>query len=69
MFHGFLGVEHRGNTAEDNLNASFSIRISNLPASFYLDSEHHRNTNEVHIIVKIYLLQIFVHKININIIG
>ena len=52
MKHGFFGMKHRRNTAKQNLFPLFTIDVGNFPSAFNLGGEHHRNTNQISIIVK-----------------
>ncbi len=69
MLHCFLGMEHGGYAAENNLDAPGPVLISNFPASLDLDSEHHGDTHKINLFVKVNFLQIFIHKVDINKVG
>jgi len=45
------------------------VEISNLPAPLHLHGQHHGDPDHIDRLIKINGLQIFIHKINIDIIG
>ena len=64
---GLLGMQHGGDTTENDLDAFGAIKVGDLPTAFGLNRKHHGNAYGVHRIVKIDGLQIFIDKIHLDI--
>ena len=64
-----FGVKHRCNAAADDRQSSFAVLVRNFPTPFHLARQHHRNPDEVRLIVEIDRLQVLIDEGNFHVSG
>jgi len=69
MRAGLLGMQHGGDAAEDHLDAPGPVGVGDFPAASDLDRQHHGNAHQVHRVVEIDGLQVFVDEVHFDVCG